>query len=64
MGVVGPIDMICMGVVEPMGVVEQDPDARDESPFCDILSLQFPFFAFLEVLLSLKLLFRSSLISS
>ena len=54
MGVVGPIDMICMGVVEPMGVVEQDPDARDDSPFCDLLSLQFPFFPFLANLLSLE----------
>ena len=47
MGVVEPIDMNCMGVVEPMGVVEQDPDAGVESPFCDVLSFAIPILSIL-----------------
>ena len=48
MGVVEPIDMNCMGVVEPMGVVEQDPIAGVESPFFDVLSILCVLSSFVE----------------
>ena len=48
MGVVEPIDMNCMGVVEPMGVVEQDQIAGVESPFFDVLSILCVLSSFVE----------------
>ena len=37
-----------MGVVEPMGRVEQDPDAGYKIPFCDVLSILCVLSSFVE----------------